>query len=278
MNNVKRKFILLKGRVTVLLHKALEKFFDFLWFRLHLVNKHCRFGVFERTSPMEIHKVPDIKDSRFVFSVSYTQRVFDDFNELWYETKRGKRLYTISDYRVTFGKYDYRAELEAFYAHFSPKDKRWVYKRAPKVVLIEELPDGRITFDHKELDFSQCRFAFSYKVLEPTRKDFQEESYEALKQGLRDKVVEINEILTGAKYDGAILSPAGYPLADNLVCAECGCPVFCTSVPYAYKCINHGLVASYQLRVVSNEEFLERFEDWEHAIYEYSESPQDSNL
>ena len=72
------------------------------------------------------------------------------------------------------------------------------------------------------------------------------ESYRVLKNGLTSKIPEINKTLTGAENDGELTSPSGCPLVDNLVCRECGYPVF--AVPdksYTYECIHDGEI-NYQ--------------------------------
>jgi hypothetical protein len=200
-------------------------------------------------------KLPDLSNDRFVFEVTYVNREVEFFDQYWFATKKGKIIFTVYNDHSKSGRISYRADLKAFYAHFSSKIKMWVYKNSPVVHLCKDVyafpipsadPLEGVEVKTHRCDFSQCRYhlEFSY-ALDPITKGMPSEviseSYKALKIGLTSKVPEINKILTGADNDGEMMSPKGMHLCDNLLCRQCGYPVFASAEnKYKFECLKHG--------------------------------------
>ena len=194
---------------------------------------------------------PDLKSERFVFSVSYIIRKVEFISEYWFETKRGKRVFTVYENHHVDLRVTYRADLKSFLAHFSHKFSKWVHASCPTVVIpkVSTPPFEPVDFQYHSCDFSKCRYAFNFNVNPDTihnlvkapAEEVIAESYRVLGNSLTSKIPEINEILTGVPNDGELTSPRNCPLVDNLVCRICGHPVF--AVPdsaYIYECIHHG--------------------------------------
>lgn len=289
---LKRKLYILKCRGYILLRHLTEKILLKLsqW---DLIYCH-RVGYSDTNDDGAIHTAPDITSNRFIFSVSYVLRKIESKYEYWFETHRGKRIFTVEESHHVEHRISYRAELKAFYAHFSPKQRMWIHRNAPVVQVLEEVfayPD--MTADPLEgvevkthrCDFNQCRFAFdfcyaptlhigvSYEVLT--------ESQKALEVQLTSKVSEINKILTGANYDGEMMSPKNMPLSENILCRHCGLPVFASAEnKYQFECLAHGELEYEWVKRVDPVEYkkvLGYTLDTLEALIQKS-CPQDSNL
>lgn len=264
---LKKNLYILSCRAQVLLNILVRKFFNLLA-KCHLVVEHRKScsQVRDINSPTPIH---DIMTDRFVFEVTYINREIEIVDEHWFATKKGKKLYVVRDHHHKSGKISYRANLTSFYAHFSPKLKRWVHHHAP----IVHLEDDRLLSDLRDIgddpispikneqvkthrcDFSQCRFAFefSYELDNAGRMPSEviHESYKVLKNGLTSKIPEINKILTGADCDGEMLSPKKMPMSENLLCKLCGLPVFASARnKYQFECLKHGELCYSQVERV----------------------------
>lgn len=252
--NLKRNMIILRCRIHILLRNLTEKVLLQLskwgWIYCHRVSYS------NNTDDGQIYSVPDINSDRFVFSVSYILRKIESTHEYWFETNKGKRIFTVDESHHVEHRISYRAELESFYAHFSPKQRMWVHKNAPIVDLFEEIPVRPTLSDDiyarqvmaklHRCDFQQCRYAFDFCYAPDTRTNRMpseaiSESYRALGVQLTSKVTEINKVLTGADYDGEMMSPKNMPLSENIICRKCGLPVFASAKDkYQFECLVHG--------------------------------------
>lgn len=245
-----RKYLLLRNRLQAWSKSLPVSFLKFLSEKRLIVLHEChRTDVRTLTYPRNLE---DLKTGRFVLSMSYVQEKVTTTDEFWFETKKGKRIYTVQDDSLAHTVFRYRAQLESFYAHFDHKTHMWVHRKSP-VVLIKDNPvfskDYTQNIDCKtyHLDFSKCQYKMEFTLdYEPKiypSEEVLERSYEVLINELMGKVSEINELLTGVKYDGALMSPDGLPLSDNLVCRHCGCPVFASKEGhYKFLCPNHGVL------------------------------------
>jgi len=250
MKKLKRILHLWKNRVKVLFRnlaiKVLTKLSE--WGLVY----HHKNAWTDCNDDGKVHSSPDISSDRYTFSVSYILRQFETKREEWFTTNQGKLLLMVEDYHHTDFRIEYRADLKAFLAHFSPRQKMWVYRHSPVVSLhydFQELSldfDKMVTFKTHHCDFTKCRYAytFSYAPDLDTGKvplEVLAESQIALKRGLTSKVSEINKILTGADYDGELMSPKKMPLSENILCRKCGFPVFASAEnKYHFECLHHG--------------------------------------
>ena len=93
-----------------------EKLFKFLA-KCHLVLEHKKSysKVIDLTTPKSI---PDIRSDRFVFEVSYVQRVIEFFSEYWFTDRKGKKLFVVWDNHHLECRVSYRADLKSFLCHF----------------------------------------------------------------------------------------------------------------------------------------------------------------
>lgn len=230
----------------------------------------------------DIKTAPDIASKRFIFAVSYAIHQVVSVSEYWFETKRGKKIFVMWENSHTENRISYRAELKSFFCHFSHRHKQWVHHQAPKVILYQKNSpmNENMDFRYHTCDFSKCRYAFEMSIaldLNPTTaEEVISESYRVLGNSLRSRVTEINEILTGVKNDGNLTSPLGCPLADNLVCRECGYPVFAVPTSaYIYDCIHHGEIDYPRVDKVDPKTYEEILANCMTAIEHYCECPQD---
>lgn len=248
--NLKRNLYILKCRVYVLTRHLIEKVLlqlsNWGWIYCHRVYL---------TRPRDesgIESAPDFSSDRFIFSVSYIRRVIEFKHEYWFETLKGKRIFTVDESYHLEGRLIYRAELKAFFAHFPPRQRMWIHREAP-VVYIQSKPGSfydessdTVELKTHRCDFSQCRYAFefSYAPEQYSQVKLSEvisESHRAFGNQLTNKIPEINKILTGADYDGEMMSPNNMPLSNNLLCKKCGLPVFASSKDkYQFECLRHG--------------------------------------
>ena len=249
--NIKRELFILKCRAYIMLRHLAEKVLLQLskwgWIRCHKKS-------YSNTSDNSVvHSLPDLKSNRFVFSVSYILLKVERKYEYWFETKKGKRIFTVDESHHVEHRVSYRADLKAFFAHFSPKQRMWVYRNSPVVEILEvdsflELPffTEPVKVKTHRCDFSQCRFAFDFAFAPELShngmtSEVISQSYRALEVQLTSKVLEINKILTGADYDGEMMSPKKMPLSNNLLCQKCGLPVFASAEnKYQFECLRHG--------------------------------------
>ena len=298
MKKLKRSFYILKCRAYILFRHLAEKILLKLseW---DLIYCH-RVGCSSNTDDGVVHTAPDITSDRFIFSVSYIFRKLESKYEYWFETKKGKRIFTVEDSHHLEHRISYRANLKAFFAHFSPRQRMWVDYVSPVVQLFEEsysyaFPDlrdethirGELKVNTHRCDFSQCRYAFDFCYAPEslttcrTSDEVFSESYRALEVQLTSKVTEINKILTGVNYDGEMMSPKNMPMSENILCRHCGLPVFASAEnKYNFECLSHGELDFGQVRRVDPVEYkkvLEYTFDTLEALIHKS-CPQDSNL
>lgn len=290
---LKRKLYILKCRTYVLLRHLAEKvLLHFAEWKLIKCHKNTYSRVLDESTPQS---APDFTSDRFIFSVSYILRKFEFVYEYWFETKKGKRIFIVEDTRHVEERVSYRAELKAFLAHFSPRQRMWVYSTSPVVQVFDskgyfqDLSKGIVSqfkVNTHQCDFSQCRYAFEFSYAPEMNKlgrpyEVISESYRVFGNQLTSKIPEINKILTGADYDGEMMSPKKMPLCENILCSKCGLPVFASSEDkYKFECLKHGELEVFNVRRVDPfnyegvlENTLEILED---LIAE--SCPQDSNL
>lgn len=292
---MKRKLYLFKNRVQVWLRHLTEKILLKLseW-RIITCHKVNFSNIYDDG---DIQHSPDIVTDRYIFSVSYVLRKIETVHEYWFQFKNGgRRIFICEDYHHCEGRVSYRAELKAFYCHFSPKHRMWVDHTRPTAQFLVENMEA---FDSLETratrpievkthrcDFSQCRYAFEFSYDLDTNKDMSSEvisqSYRVLGNQLRSKQTEINKILTGADYDGEMMSHKNMPLCDNILCVKCGLPVFAsTEGKYMFECLNHGNLNVEDVRrvdPVTYEDTMRYCMDYLEALIKRKSVRQDSNL
>lgn len=246
---LKRKFYILKCRASVLFQNLAEKILLRLskwgWVHCHKVTytniKDCG----------SVQYAPDLVSSRYIFSVSYILRRLESVSEYWFETKKGKRIFTVDESYHAEGRVSYKADLKSFFAHFSPRQKMWVHSNSPVIQFSNfngylskspfSNPVPQVEVKTHRCDFSQCRFAFEFSYALDMPSEVLPQSYRVLGNQLTSKVSEINKILTGADHDGEMVSPKNMPLSENLLCRQCGLPVFASAEDkYHFECLNHG--------------------------------------
>lgn len=248
--NIKRTYYIFKSRTHVRISHLIERVLKTLS-KWGLIVEHKKDRTYLHDQG-DVHTAPDIKSERFVFYVSYVIRKVEFTSQYWFETKRGKRIYTVYDNHHVENRVSYRAELQSFFCHFSLKNRMWVHRNSPRVVVKEAsnicssfgMPE-MVRFKYHTCDFSNCRYALEFSLApDDTTKLTPDEviskSYKVLGDSLTSKVPEINKILTGVNYDGEIVSPKDMPLCDNLLCKHCGLPVFASvEDKYKFDCLNH---------------------------------------
>ena len=284
-----KRLNMLKYRLHVLWDKFKLGFFSRLA-KWGLIVEHKRDCTIDLDTTVTPKCAPDIKSERYVFNVSYLIRKVEHIHEYWFETKKGKRLYTRYDDHILESKIEYRAELDAFFAHFSPKLRMWVYRNNPVVHSFyntpvldfppKDSPIDLVLINTYRCDFSQCRYAFIF-IINPVEstvpvEEVIEKSYRVLRNGLNERVVEINQILTGAENDGAMTSREGTPLSDNILCRHCGYPVFASKHSrYKFICINHGEIHYEDCMKVDPWKYEKALSNCMEELEYYCECPQD---
>lgn len=284
MEKLKRNLYIMKCRMYVQMRHMTERVLHTLseW---GLIHEHKKSYTYNHDG--DIQTAPDLKSERFVFSVSYIIRKVDFIYEHWFETKRGKRIFIVGENHHRENRLSFRAELKSFYCHFSHKHRQWVHRESPKVV-IQKVPHictawiepEMVKFEEHTCDFSKCRFAFeislAHDALHNTAEEVISESYRVLGNSLRSKVPEINKTLTGAENDGELTSPLGCPLADNLVCRQCGYPVFATPTGrHIYECIHHGEIGYVDIDKVDPRTYEGILANCMSELEHFCECPQD---
>ena len=295
ISNIERTFYLVKARLHVIFRNWAEQFFDFLA-EYGFVVKHKEHHVhfLDNSEPTP---APDIKSDRYIFSVSYVNRKVEYVDEYWFETKKGRHLLDMWDEKHTESHISYRAELKAFFAHFSPRQRMWVYSHSPKVVIQMNNPTyyptpydpnhvERLFYKEHYCNFKDCRYAFEFRYTQShtseTPAEVISESYRAFSNGMPSKVTEINKILTGADYDGELVSPSKTPLSENLLCRKCGLPVFASAErKYEFMCLKHGELEYPDVQRVDPIQYQDTLEftmEILESLIREAECPQDSNL
>lgn len=201
----------------------------------------------------------DLVTSRFTYGISFVHFLFQYTDKLWYETKKGKRILTLSDAfggKVTI---DFRADLKRFETVMTApesRDKEYFNERGSfqylrpgqkyTLVLSNDCPtyyDSK--GNRKTADFFKCRYACRVTHELHNEEDLAgviKMSIEHLKGDLLSKVDEIAENLLGVDNIGTdnLVTREGDPLADNLICTKCGSPVFALNGQgYNYLCPIH---------------------------------------
>ena len=271
---LKRNYYILKCRFHVWRNILFENLFIKLS-KLGLLVEHKRSyqQVRDQIAPVP---APDFENERSVFEVSYTTYTIDFASEYWFESKKGKKLLTLYDEHHTERIVEYRANLKSFLAHFSHKQKIWVHAKSPKVALKS---DGGIRFYEHFCDFSQCRFAFKFKAPLDSKTTLREviaESYRVFGDTILSNTTNINRLLTGVDFDGVMMSPSKRPLVDNIICKECGFPVFSSSrYKYQFECIHHGEIKFEDCLKVDPVKYEEIFNNCVFELERFCECPQD---
>ena len=297
LSTLQRQFYIAKCRLHVLLRNSAEEILKFLAKHGFIVEHKRNYVNFLDNS--EPFPAPDIKSDRYLFSVSYIARKVDTVREYWFETKKGKRIFTVWDERFRETHISFRADLQSFFAHFSPKQRLWVHRHSPRVIVQSEntyhpVPSNpnhveQIFYKEHYCDFSDCRYAFEFRHALPLDSDKSseviEQSYKAFSNGMMSKVTEINKTLTGVDYDGEMMSPDKTPLSENLICRKCGLPVFASAKrKYEFWCLKHGELEYPDVQrvdpIMYKDVLDNTMEILEDLIQNFAttECPQDSNL
>lgn len=224
-------------------------------------------------------KYKDLLQPRFKAVVSYcvhqmSVRSFDKF------TIGSNHEVTFFDHTRTIGDVSVLAEITDFLVQVDPVTEVWVSRTSPTFMVNFDrfapvcVCNGDIQKDieYKTVtcDFFKCRYK---KVTQ-----FQQECIPPI-EPVVEKVIEelsistdrIQEDLCGIKYDGSCISKYDKsPLADDLLCASCGCPVFSTSRPNRFLCPNHGVLTHDCVQRVSHSVWKGQYSDWATKIDEMS--------
>jgi hypothetical protein len=196
----------------------------------------------------------DIRTSRGRFSTSYVLRLHRDKDEEWYESKKGKRLFTYQDLFREEIHLSWRAEPQEFEIHINPWTSHRVFrKNAPlfKVMVLDRLdspfklnedlvkPVNQVKSYY--LDFPNARIAYNYSI----RYDISEEEavnliWDQLKTHLEQKSTDINFRITGIQDEGNLKTRDFYTLTEDMICPKCRLPVFETGRnDLPYFCMRH---------------------------------------
>lgn len=284
--NLKRKYYIIRCRIHVLLDHFIEGVLHILS-KVGLIVEHKKSytNVFDQGEP---HSAPDIKSERFVFSVSYLIRKVEFVSEYWFETKHGKRIYTVYENHHEENRISYRADLKSFFCHFSHRHRQWVHKESPRIYVKKEkflspTLNDKYGIECYTCDFSKCRYALEFSIapdaLRNTAEEVISKSYKVLGDSLTSKIPEINKMLTGAENDGNLTSPKKCPLADNLVCRKCGFPVFATPTGrYIYECIHHGEIEYRDVDRVDPKKYEGILTNCMFELERFCECPQDNTF
>ena len=221
-----------------------------------LVREHEHSGV--TTSIQEGPTVlPDIKAGRGEYKVSFTYSLLTDTYEHWFNTRKGKRIFTVDDSEeCTKGVHDFRLELVRFEVRFNPFTTITVER--PNMTFLKDivLPERKsmrvkpfdpseslkpIGMNHYTVDFSEARYSIqvSHPISAIEKEESLKNALKIIERQLKGKDKEVNELLTGIKNDGEFVTLEGDVLAKNIVCAYCGLPAFVSkdSQEHTYTCI-----------------------------------------
>ena len=253
--------------------------------KLRLVVKHVKSDTIIKDSQSPI-ALPDIMTNRFVFSNSYLLRDIMFIDEYWFESRRGKKLFVITDRKERQYRLSFRLDLKNFLAKFPRNHEVWVDRKRTTVVIPENFKSfafnennktiDRVNTETYHCDVTDCRYAyeFSYNVEEKVfpLEDVISESCRVISSGLMSKIEEINEKVTkGVKNDGELTSRGSQPLAENIVCRKCGYPVFHSSFNrYGYECINHGELYRDNVYRVDNKQYQDNMKNCIEALYKWA--------
>ena len=288
MKKLKRNLYILKCRMKVKMYHLIERVLHTLstW---GLIIEHKK----DYTQVLDdgnVQTAPDLKNERFVFSVSYIIRKIVACHEYWFTTRGGKKIYVVYDSKSQENRLSFRAYLRAFYCHFSHKHRMWVHRDNPKVVIQTVPPictswieDSMVKFETHTCDFSKCRYALEISLAKDScympSEEVLSESYKVLGNSLTSKIPEINKTLTGAENDGNLTSPSKCPLVDNHICRKCGYPVFATPLgKYLYECIHHGEIDFHDIERVDPRKYERVLSNCLSELEHFCECPQDNTF
>lgn len=285
--SIKRTYHIFKCRAHVKIYHIIERVLHALS-KCGLIKEHKNSysNVIDQGKPCS---APDIKSERYDFAISYLIRKIEFVSQHWFQTKRGKKIFVVYDNHHAEYRISYRADLQSFFAHFSPKHRMWVHKHSPRVVIPVSVPvtflEQETGFRYHTCDFSQCRFALEFSLapdmIDKTAEEVISKSYKVLGDSLTSKITEINKILTGVDCDGEIVSPKNMPLCENILCWHCGLPVFASAEnKYKFECLIHGELDHVRVKRVDPVMYKRVLENATEVLESLIQKscPQDDNL
>ena len=182
---------------------------------------------------------------RGVFNLSFQCKGEEHRTHWWYESifKSHKVLYTFMDETAIFLRAEVRSECEEFEIRIDPFMHRRVTRRDNYVYIQEPIdrglpPSARVSqFKRVEFNFLKARMHTSVTLkvdlvrdsLDDLVKECVNRARVQIINYLRGNSEEINEKLTGVKFDGEFVSPDGQRLIPNCTCPQCGLPLFNSS-------------------------------------------------
>ena len=195
-----------------------------------------------------------IRTERGVFNLSYRADCIILHQNWWYESLfKKKRLYTINEDLIYQIAVEARSECESFLVKINPFNKGVVVHRgSPYVNILKPMytPFIQDNIEYSEVirvscNFLNARLGFSIHTIAYKEEDISDTVKELLNKATAQihnfvdgHPDEINEKLTGVKYDGDFHTSDGNKLIPNCICHKCGRPVFESSVEgYKAQCI-----------------------------------------
>ena len=188
------------------------------------------------------------------FHVSHIASVNIVVHHHWYESlKKHKVLYNVCNEEYYVVKVAVQAECESFLVKINPFSSYVVNRNNPRMVYIHKPvmphlgnPNDMVKYNTITCDFLNARMKVG---MENTVSDFKycitavnellEITRRRLKEYIEGNPEEINEKLTGIKFDGEFRTKDGNRLIPNILCRKCGLPVFDTPTGYIAQCANH---------------------------------------
>lgn len=199
-----------------------------------------------------------IETDRGVFNLSYFCRGTIQRYKWWYESLfKHKRLHTVLDEETIYIEAEVRAQCKEFEVRIDPFNHTRVSKQKPHIVVFEhqepcmllEALDENATKTVRPkrvcVDFFNARMgtkvtlkADSTDNIEEIVKECVQRATVQMRNYIEGHSAEINERLTGVKFDGEFHTKEGKRLLLNCVCHKCGRPVFESSVEgYTAQCV-----------------------------------------
>lgn len=197
---------------------------------------------------------------RGVFKLSYLAEGERIINSLWYRSISNpkKKLLVVRDENTIIIKAKVISQCEEFEVRLDPFNHLRLNSRQNKVSILPpqkislcspvegEIEKMKYTVKEYGLDFLNARVSVEVSVsassAESSVADLIKECISKARAQVQDFIEssaeEINERISGVKYDGEFVSPDGQRLLENCLCRKCGLPVFKSSVEgYSAYCV-----------------------------------------
>lgn len=200
-----------------------------------------------------------IETDRGKFNLSYVAEGEERINCWFFRSKFRKKeiLYVVSDEREIHLSVMVRSECESFVVKVDPFTSTVVHRGNPVFVAMNPCPKPLISSDEGgyenltnhyrriQCDFLNARLGVSVKNIVLDEKDIDMGIKEIVQRArwqiesfIKNNPEEINERLTGVKYDGEFCTKEGKKLIPNCICHRCGRPVFESSTEgYTAQCL-----------------------------------------